>query len=48
MKFLLILLISFCFESVSSHFDPYGTLGVKRGATLQEIRKAYKLLAKEW
>ncbi|KAK2705638.1 dnaJ homolog subfamily C member 16-like isoform X2 [Artemia franciscana] len=48
MKFLLILLLSFCFESVSSHFDPYGTLGVKRGATLQEIRKAYKLLAKEW
>ncbi|XP_035780794.1 dnaJ homolog subfamily C member 16-like [Anopheles albimanus] len=28
--------------------DPYGTLGVERKATLQEIRRAYKQLAKEW
>ncbi|XP_069683345.1 dnaJ homolog subfamily C member 16 [Periplaneta americana] len=28
--------------------DPYKILGVLRSATLQEIRKAYKQLAKEW
>lgn len=28
--------------------NPYNILGVHRKATLQEIRKAYKQLAKEW
>lgn len=28
--------------------DPYKILGVERYANLQEIRKAYKQLAKEW
>lgn len=28
--------------------DPYKTLGVDRHASLQEIRRAYKALAKEW
>lgn len=28
--------------------NPYKILGVNRKATLQEIRKAYKQLAKEW
>lgn len=28
--------------------NPYKILGVNRKATLQEIRRAYKQLAKEW
>lgn len=28
--------------------DPYKILGIQKSATLQEIRKAYKQLAKEW
>lgn len=28
--------------------DPYRILGVDRKAALQDIRRAYKLLAKEW
>ncbi|KAL0267988.1 UNVERIFIED_CONTAM: hypothetical protein PYX00_010093 [Menopon gallinae] len=28
--------------------DPYKILGVKKSATVQELRKAYKMLAKEW
>lgn len=28
--------------------DPYKILGVSKYATIQEIRKAYKHLAKEW
>lgn len=28
--------------------DPYKILGVDRRATTQEIRRAYKQLAKEW
>jgi preprotein translocase subunit Sec63 len=28
--------------------DPYEVLGVKRSASSQDIRKSFKLLAKEW
>ena len=28
--------------------DPYQTLGLKRSASVQDIRKAYKQKAKEW
>lgn len=28
--------------------DPYQVLGINRRASLQDIRKAYKQLAKEW
>lgn len=28
--------------------DPYKILGIHRSATVTEIRKAYKQLAKEW
>jgi len=28
--------------------DPYKILGIRKSATLQEIRRAYKQLAKEW
>lgn len=28
--------------------DPYQILGVRKTASVQEIRKAYKQLAKEW
>lgn len=28
--------------------DPYKILGIQKHATLQDIRKAYKQLAKEW
>lgn len=28
--------------------DPYRILGIERKASLQDIRRAYKLLAKEW
>lgn len=29
-------------------WDPYEVLGLKRSATVQDIRKAYKQQAKEW
>jgi DnaJ family protein C protein 16 len=34
----------------SSHggVDPYETLGLSRGASSQEVRRAYKQAAKEW
>lgn len=28
--------------------DPYKILGVKKSSTVQELRRAYKKLAKEW
>lgn len=33
---------------VDSAWDPYQTLGLRRGASAQDIRKAYKQYAKEW
>jgi len=33
---------------VDSAWDPYKTLGLRRGASAQDIRKAYKQYAKEW
>ena len=34
--------------SVDSAWDPYQALGLRRGASTQDIRKAYKQYAKEW
>lgn len=44
------LFIIFCFVilSVAEDYNPYKILGVSRFANTQEIRKAYKQLAKEW
>lgn len=47
--FLVTFLVSFLIVSAySAAFDPYQTLGLKRGASVQDIRKAYKQKAKEW
>ncbi len=43
-----LLLVSCCLEPVLCRFEPYSVLGVHRRATAQEIRKAYKSLAKQW
>lgn len=37
-----------CCLTISSLEDPYKILGVSRFATIQEIRRSYKQLAKEW
>ena len=42
--FINILIIS----GVTCLWDPYDVLGLKRGASTQDIRKAYKQYAKEW
>lgn len=43
-----LLLICFVFLEVTCTDDPYGILGIERKATLTEVKKAYKQLAKEW
>lgn len=46
------ILLNILFILVISNFadigDPYKILNIGRKATLQEIRRAYKQLAKEW
>ncbi len=49
MKNLLVLFINIlALSAVCCSWDPYDVLGLKRGASTQDIRKAYKQYAKEW
>ena len=34
--------------AAAASWDPYDVLGVKTSSSTQDIRKAYKQLAKEW
>ncbi|XP_055523691.1 dnaJ homolog subfamily C member 16 isoform X1 [Wyeomyia smithii] len=43
-----ILLVLLVGQVAAAGTDPYKIMGVQRHATLQEIRRAYKQLAKEW
>jgi DnaJ-domain-containing protein 1 len=45
---LLILFLLSCARQVQGDEDLYGVLGVGKTASLQEIKRAYKNLAKEW
>ena len=45
---LLILVLFLLFSFCDCKLEPYRILGVDRQASTQEIRKAYKNLAKEW
>jgi len=45
---IIIVSIIFVLFTDCASFDPYQTLGLKRGASVQDIRKAYKQKAKEW
>lgn len=44
----LLLLGCCCLWAAADIGDPYRILGIGKKATLPEIRKAYKRLAKEW
>lgn len=44
LSLLLVLVVHVCVAA----FDPYATLGIHRRASTQDIRRAYKQLAKEW
>ncbi|XP_058820805.1 dnaJ homolog subfamily C member 16 isoform X2 [Topomyia yanbarensis] len=43
-----LLLLAIVAQAASGAADPYKILGLQRHATLQDIRRAYKQLAKEW
>lgn len=49
-QWLTLLLVGFCvlYGVYGALGDPYRLLGVARNAKLQDIRRAYKQLAKEW
>lgn len=49
MRWPIVFILALCTVIVSTSLgDPYKLLGVKKTASLQEIRRAYKQLAKEW
>ena len=45
---LIVCLVFFLAQFCDCKLDPYKVLGVKRSAKTQEIRSAYRNLAKEW
>lgn len=46
--FIAVFFILFCYFVLADISNPYKILGVHEKATLQDIRRAYKKLAKEW
>lgn len=48
MQIRLVYFVSFVSAILALDGDPYKTLGIKRSASAQDIRKIYKQLAKEW
>lgn len=44
----LLLCLSFHFTLILALDDPYKVLGIHKSATVPEIKRAYKQLAKEW
>ncbi len=48
MRLGLIFVLAALLGSACGRLEPYKVLGVHRRANIQEIRKAYKALAKEW
>ena len=41
-------LLAVCVAVLATATDPYAALGLKRGAQIKDIKKAYKTLVKEW
>ena len=51
LKFIILLTLCLLLTSMaiaSDHFDPYAILGIRRDASEQTIRRAYKALARKW